>query len=199
MEWLLPLKFSPEEKKQLLTLARETLAAAFSGDPQTALTHFRSLLPKDASPSKKHLPCFVSLFTQRKRLRGCIGALATQQPLYENVFEFAQRAAFEDPRFPPLKEEELAQLKIEITVLGPSQPLPSLEQLTIGKHGLVVEGGGRRGVFLAQVAVEWKWGKKEFLDQTCLKAGLAPELLSQYQVFYFEEIAFSDSNIEVNQ
>lgn len=192
MEWQPPLKFSPADKTSLLKLARATLIAAFSDKPAAPLDEFKSQIEK-GNPAQEILPCFVTLLTRGTRLRGCIGTLFADAPLYKNIFEFSQKAAFNDPRFPPLKEKEIPSLTIEITVLGPTTPLPSLDLLEIGKHGLVVESKNKRGVLLAQVATEWKWDKTEFLKQTCIKAGLDPASVQDYKVSFFDETAFRES------
>lgn len=188
-----PHKLTDSDRKALLTLSRKTLVAAFSSAREKPLEDFK-VETKHLSPAiHSVVPCFVTLLTRGKRLRGCIGSLSTSNPLYQNVFEYTQRAAFEDPRFPPLKEMEIPSLVIEITALGPTLPLPSLAQLEIGKHGLVVEYHNRRGVLLAQVATEWGWTKEEFLKQVCEKANLEPSMADKYSFFYFEEVAFREN------
>ncbi|MEZ4751816.1 MAG: AmmeMemoRadiSam system protein A [Bdellovibrionota bacterium] len=139
------------------------------------------------------LPCFVTLTTDEGELRGCIGCLETLSPLHENLRTFAEKAAFEDPRFEPVRPEELASLNIKVAVLGPIQPLRSLDDVELGKHGLCVSFGSKRGVLLASVAIEWGWDRDEFLSQTCKKAGLDPQDASKYSLEYFEEISFSET------
>jgi AmmeMemoRadiSam system protein A len=90
------------------------------------------------------------------------------------VSEFALRAAFEDPRFAPLSEEELPDCRIEISVLTAPEPVASPDEVEIGRHGLIFELGPRRGLLLPQVATEWGFDAERFLDEVSRKAGLPP-------------------------
>jgi AmmeMemoRadiSam system protein A len=94
------------------------------------------------------------------------------------VAETAQAAAFDDPRFAPVTEEDAPLLTVEISVLSPLQPIRP-EEVVVGVHGLVIAKNGRRGLLLPQVPVEWGWDRETFLAQTCLKAGLTPDSWSQ--------------------
>ena len=116
---------------------------------------------------------FVTI-KRRGELRGCLGTLQMRGSLSEEVARCARDSASEDPRFPPLSAPELPESSVEISVLGPLEPIePPVEQgVVIGRHGLVAEQGGRRGLLLPQVAVEWGWTPEQFLRQTCRKAGL---------------------------
>jgi uncharacterized protein len=157
------LEYSAEERQVLLQLAHQSIAATLEG---------RSL---DLSPPTPHLAEFRGVFTTlhlHGRLRGCIGYVFATQPLYRSVAETARAAAFEDPRFAPVRAVEAAVLKIEISVLSPLRPIGP-EEVLVGKHGLVITQGSRRGLLLPQVPVEWNWNRETFLEQTCLKAGLA--------------------------
>jgi len=87
----------------------------------------------------------------------------------------ARCAAFEDPRFPALKADELPQCEVEITVLEPVRPVAGPGELRLGEHGIVLECGGRRAVFLPQVALEQGWTLEETLTHLARKAGLAPD------------------------
>ena len=116
---------------------------------------------------------FVTLEVYGK-LRGCIGVIEAQGQLRESIIHCAQSAAFRDPRFPPLRAEELSGLEIEISVLSGLFPI-ALDQIQIGKHGLVVATENQRGLLLPQVATENKLSREEFLEETCHKAGLARE------------------------
>lgn len=174
------------DQTTLLFLARAQLKSELLNDPIE--------LPEIGENLLQPLPCFVTLVTDTDRLRGCIGCLETETPLYENVRHFACKAALEDTRFPPVRATELDNLRIKIAVLGPHRELDSLDSLQLGKHGLCVSHAGHRGVLLASVAVEWKWNKKEFLDHTCTKAGLDPANKNDFQIDYFEEISFEESH-----
>lgn len=179
------------EQKYGLRLARQTLNDAVTLSKARPL---ESYLAPEPPPSKllERLPCFVSLHTHAHRLRGCVGCVATGDPLVENIHRLTQAAAFEDPRFAPVSPAELPGLHLEISVLSPVVPLPSFQAIEVGRHGLQVRAGGRHGLLLAQVATEYGWTREEFIVQTCLKAGLPPDAFSEYEWFYFEQINFSE-------
>ena len=152
------------DQELLLRLARNSIEAQVKGRAPTL---------SDQIPEKFRKPCgvFVSLHRQG-RLRGCIGYLEAVQPLIQSVQDMAVAAAFRDPRFPPLKEDELADLEVEISVLTPMRRIFKAEEIEVGKHGLYIERGLARGLLLPQVAAQCGWDRTNFLEQTCCKAGL---------------------------
>lgn len=158
-------EFSPEERRILLRLAHESIEAALED---------RRI---DVTPPTEHLAeqrgAFTTLHLHGK-LRGCIGYVFPTQSLYRTIAETSRAAAFDDPRFGPVTMDDARGLKVEISVLSRLQPIAP-EDVVIGKHGLVVRQGSRRGLLLPQVPVEWGWDRETFLSQTCLKAGLAPD------------------------
>ncbi len=128
-----------------------------------------------AGPVESHAGVFVTLH-KHGRLRGCMGTLDASLPLAAAVREAAISAACHDPRFPPVKPGELSALDVEVSVLTTPTAMRSLEDLELGKHGLLVRSGGRRGLFLPQVAVEHGLDKEAFLARCCAeKAGLPPD------------------------
>lgn len=159
-----------EDQRKLLRLAREALEEAVR---QGALSEIQP------PGGRLEDPCgaFVTL-KKRGRLRGCIGYVEPCKPLFQTVRECAVSAALHDPRFDPVSPEELSQLGIEISVLSPLVDTPP-EQVEIGRHGLLISLGPLRGLLLPQVAVEWKWDRERFLEETCLKAGLDPDAWQQ--------------------
>jgi uncharacterized protein len=160
-----PAEYSPEERRILLQLAHRSIEAALRDDP----------LPLE--PPNEHLSEARGAFTTlhlHGKLRGCIGYMHATESLYRTVAETARAAAFDDPRFEPVTWDETPELKIEISVLSLPRPITP-EDVVVGKHGLVVMQGSRRGLLLPQVPVEWGWERETFLAQTCLKAGLAPD------------------------
>jgi hypothetical protein len=162
-----------EEQKLLLTQAREAITAELEKrKPVWENKNEESGIRKD---SNLYTLCgaFVSLHIGRN-LRGCIGRMAANLPLIETVRLMAREAAFGDPRFPPLKKDELANLHIEISVLSPMMPCPDPRQVKVGVHGLYLSGQGRSGVLLPQVPVEQGWNLDEYLNYICVKAGLPP-------------------------
>jgi uncharacterized protein (TIGR00296 family) len=120
---------------------------------------------------------FVTL-TKGGSLRGCIGFPYPVMPLGEAIVHAAKAAALEDPRFPPVTKDELAAISLEVTVLTIPEPLggePAKrpQKVIVGKHGLIVRGMGTSGLLLPQVATEYGWDARTFLDHTCIKAGLS--------------------------
>ncbi len=156
---------SEQSRSDLLGLARGSLEAHFRGEPAPRLASDRA----EAFGSARGL--FVTL-KREGQLRGCIGTLSPEGDLTRVVSEFARRAAFEDPRFPPLESSELPGCGIEISVLTAPEPVEGPEEIVVGRDGLVVEGRGRRGLLLPQVATEWGFTAVRFLSETCRKAGL---------------------------
>ncbi len=157
--------FSEDERRQLLSLAREAINAALDK---------REL---DLNPPTEHLAEHRGAFTTlhiNGELRGCIGYVFPQHSVYRTVAETACAAAFDDPRFTPVSKAEAPKLSFEISVLSPIQPIDP-EDVEVGRHGLVITYGNRRGLLLPQVAPEHKWDRETFLQQTCVKAGLPPD------------------------
>lgn len=193
--WGRRLELNTKEKQDLLVLARNTLKHAFGPAPEKVLEDFRNNREVLTPALKDSLSCFVTLYSKGGRLRGCIGSLIALAPLYENVHHSTLNAAFKDPRFQPVEQSEISALAISISVLGSTEPLPSLKDLKIGRHGLTVRKGNHHGVLLASVAVKYRWSAQEFLEQTCIKAGLEPENAHEYNVSYFDEISFEEPKI----
>ncbi len=113
----------------------------------------------------------------KRVLRGCIGFIRPVKPLYQVVLEVAKEAAFNDPRFPPLRREELDRVTFEVSVLSEMEPAPRdfrmrRRFIKIGRDGLMVSYGLYSGLLLPQVPVEYGWTEEEFLSETCIKAGL---------------------------
>jgi len=157
---------SPEDRNTLLGLARATVAAAAGGDD---LPNLRN----PSGPLREKGAVFVTLRIGED-LRGCIGQTEARGPLWESVRDMAAAAAERDPRFPPVRPDELPRLGFEISVLSPLAPIRP-EDIRIGTHGLyVTREGVASGLLLPQVAVEWEWGPEEFLRRTYEKAGLPP-------------------------
>ncbi len=155
---------SREHKRELLRIAREAITNALAQRTLAALAPQDEVL---RAPSG----AFVTLRIDHS-LRGCIGYVESVLPLAEVVAEVAQKAALEDPRFPPLTSPELSRLSIEISVLSPLERVTEVEDITVGVHGLLIESGSHRGLLLPQVATEFGWNREEFLSATARKAGL---------------------------
>jgi uncharacterized protein len=155
---------SIKQKKILLRLARMTIENALSGIKDTGLAVDDEVLNKECG-------AFVTLHL-KDELRGCIGNISAKKPLWQTIREMAKEAAFNDPRFYPLSKQELSETDIEISVLSPLKKIDSIEEIVVGTHGLFLVHGRYQGLLLPQVATEYQWGKIEFLDHTCSKAGL---------------------------
>jgi AmmeMemoRadiSam system protein A len=137
---------------------------------------------------------FVTLWMEE--LRGCIGFPYPVKPLAEAVQEAAISAAFQDPRFPPVRTEELTHIEIEISVLTVPKTIEA-SQIQVGVHGLIVSRGNRSGLLLPQVAMEYHWDAKTFLEQTCVKAGLPPEAWKEkINLYAFEAQVFSETDLK---
>ena len=127
-------------------------------------------------------------------LRGCIGYPEPDLPLVEVVERCAVSAAISDPRFPALSEAEWREVDLELSVLRAIEPVHDLDAVVIGRDGLIVESGRRRGLLLPQVALEWKWDAAEFAAQTCIKAGLPRDAWQKgAMLFKFEAEVFGES------
>jgi AmmeMemoRadiSam system protein A len=154
---------SEPDRREMLELARRAIVAAVS------LQKPPEDVPRGGIFAEKR-GVFVTLHALR-RLRGCIGVVEALEPLSESVARCAANAALHDPRFSPVRPEELPDLQIEISVLSPPETIRP-EDVEIGKHGLLISLGSRRGILLPQVAVEHKLSCQRFLEETCRKAGL---------------------------
>jgi AmmeMemoRadiSam system protein A len=170
------------ERETLLAIARAAVVARVGGQDPSPVS--------DAGWAA--CGAFVTLRIDGT-LRGCLGHITTDQPLADTVQRMAMAAATEDPRFPPMRPEELDAVRIEISVLGPPEPCADPADLEVGRHGVVVEDGEHRGLLLPQVAVEWGWDGQTFLSQACVKAGLRPDAWrSGARVFRFEAEVFEE-------
>lgn len=118
--------------------------------------------------------CFVTL-SQDGQLRGCLGTFTSERPLCREVAIMAVAAATEDPRFYPMRTEDLDNFSIEISVLSPLRKTEEPSDIIVGLHGIYLEKDGQRGVLLPQVAIEQQWDRESFLQHTCHKAGLAKD------------------------
>lgn len=155
---------SEMEKKALLAIARKTIDARLTGRPMPEFQLVSEVL-------KEKKGAFVTL-KKHDHLRGCIGYIEARKPLYRTVREMALAAAFDDPRFPPLKTDELKNVTIEISILSPLKEVKDIGEITVGVHGLYITKGFHSGLLLPQVATEYGWDRLTFLQETCYKAGL---------------------------
>jgi len=133
-------------------------------------------------------------------LRGCIGFPYPTHLLAQAVIESAISSATQDPRFYPMKAEELDQVVFEVSVLTPPEPIEVenpqeyCSKIKVGRDGLIVERSYCKGLLLPQVPIEWKWDEETFLCQCCIKAGLPPDswLLKGTKIYKFQAIIFEE-------
>jgi uncharacterized protein len=184
-----PHVLAPDEQRELLRIARATLREhARAGRLPPGKPHRDTLLAPAA--------VFVTLHAGGQ-LRGCIGTTTAERPIYRAVQEMAVAAATRDPRFPPITADELPALDIEISVLGPIRAVAGPEEIQIGRDGVVVEGRGKRGLLLPQVATEAGWGATAFVERTCQKAGLPKDAwtAADVTVSVFSTQVFAESEL----
>lgn len=175
---------SRSEQHLLLRFARETIGAHLDRRPFPVLAATGGLNCRSGA--------FVTLHVEQL-LRGCIGYPEADQALLEVVGRCAISAATEDPRFPPLTAGDLDRVHLEISVLGRLEPVEDPTTIEVGRHGLVLQRGYRRGLLLPQVAIEWVWDRETFLAQACMKAGLPPDAWRHgAQIFRFEAEVFGE-------
>ena len=195
---------SSSSRKALLELARKSIESHFSPSPFPLPQgrEGKSFFPPlplgegqgEGMPAELNLKrgCFVTLYKLNK-LRGCVGTFDATQPLSENVIRIAASSAFQDTRFPSVEKSELGLLKIHISVLGELKKMSSIEELEIGRHGVLVRYGSESGTYLPEVAVEMKWSVPEFITRCAReKAGLTPSEIASAEVFLYEVEKFSE-------
>jgi AmmeMemoRadiSam system protein A len=176
--------FHPDDRRSLLKLGRDSIAARLAGQSLPAVP-----------PDNRLGGAFVTVHL-RGDLRGCIGYPEADQRLAEVVRRCAVSAAFEDPRFPPLSSVEFPEIQLEISALGAITPLRDHTEIQIGRHGIVIRQGYSRGLLLPQVAVEWGFAPEEFLAQVCAKAGLPRDAWKTgAELYCFEAEVFSEAEI----
>ncbi len=177
---------SDEQKKELLSMARKVVEEGARGKkkPKVEVTDQELTMPAGA---------FVSLH-KRGRLRGCIGRFEAECPLCETVVDMAWAASKNDPRFNEVGAEELGDIDIEISVLSPLKKVTDVKEITVGKHGIFITHGYRRGTLLPQVATEQGWDRNTFLCHTCLKAGLPRDAWKDKgtEIYIYDALVFGE-------
>lgn len=175
---------SLSDQERALQIARRTLESHF--DPsKPALDPVAAGLVADGRLAEVH-GVFVTLKQRADdSLRGCIGNIVGREPLHKGIVRHALNAALHDPRFDPVRAEELPNLVLEVTVLTPPREVAGPDEITIGLHGVILQRDGRSAVFLPQVAVEQGWGLERTLSALARKAGLPSDgwRTASFQVF----------------
>jgi MEMO1 family protein len=174
---LLKSPFTEGEKKELLALAKNAIDEYVT---KGKAPDMRADNPKFRTAGA----AFVTI-KEKGSLRGCIGHVQAVMPLYESILKNAVAASSSDPRFPPMKKEELKDIDIEISVLSPLTPVKNIKEIQVGKHGLVIRKGYQSGLFLPQVATEFGWDRETFLRHLCLKAGLPEDAWKDAEISRF--------------
>jgi len=159
---------SAAARAEILQLARETVECRVNGRSLPEWQGGDLRLKADGA-------VFVTLKEKNGRLRGCIGSIQAHTSLHRSVVQNAVAAASKDPRFSPVRPEELPNLAVEVTVLSPMEPVSGSSEIEIGRHGVYLEASGRSSVFLPQVPVEQGWDLATYLKELALKAGLPPD------------------------
>ena len=176
-----------EQKLKLLDVARASIV-------RFVKTGKRTEVNTDDSELLKKSGAFVTIY-KNGMLRGCIGRIAADKPMIDAVNDMAVEAASADPRFPPLQEHELNAVSLEISVLSALKLITDIDEIKVGTHGIIIQKGFYSGLLLPQVAAEYGWTKEEFLQHTCLKAGLKPEdWKNDAQIYIFSAEVFGDKD-----
>ncbi|MFC1729088.1 AmmeMemoRadiSam system protein A [candidate division KSB1 bacterium] len=178
---------SKEDKLFLLKRARESLECYLSGKKMPAVQ-------PDSEILHERCGAFVTIHNAG-RLRGCIGHLHVEKPLYETVEEVAVSAGCRDPRFSPVTPDEISGIDIEISVLSPLREIKDIFEIIVGTHGLLIRQNMYQGLLLPQVAAEHNWNREEFLEHTCLKAGLSSDAWkdSKTEIMIFSAEVFGEN------
>lgn len=186
---------SLKQGSELVKHARKSIESVFEGKTIKELKGF----------NKKHGVFVTILNFSRHELRGCIGFPYPVMSLYKAIAEAAKSAAFSDPRFLPLQKNELNDVIIEMSILSVPQEIKCKKEnlcnnIEIGKDGLIVSYQGYSGLLLPQVAPEWHWSSKEFLEQTCIKAGLHAAMWKNLEckIYKFQAQIFTEEKPKGN-
>jgi AmmeMemoRadiSam system protein A len=179
---------SLEDQGKLLRLARAALEACVLGQAAPPREYGGTL--------DEPLGAFVSIHCHGD-LRGCLGRLDVDAPLGDTIADLAAAVSHADRRFPPLQPDEVSVVDIEISILTPEMEVEVIAGIEVGRHGLIIEQGDRRGLLLPQVAVEHGWDCETFLANACRKAGVPPDAWQRgARVLTFEAQVFSERSLE---
>lgn len=180
-----------EKKKTILKLARNTIESYV----KDGVSHKFNTEDEEL---KQQNGAFVTLH-KNGALRGCIGLIESDSPLYETIMDMSIQAARSDPRFPPVEKEELNEIDIEVSILTKPRKAGSIDEVEPGKHGVIVKKGFASGVFLPQVAAETGWSKEEFMENLCEgKAGLHKDAYKDpaASIYVFEAEVFGEKDFD---
>lgn len=183
-------KINNENKKYLLAFARQTISRYLASD-------VTPLARNGSNEINIKRGAFVTL-KKNGELRGCIGRMSDEWPLFKTIGSMAIEASLNDNRFEPVKAEELKNIDFEISILTPFRKVPNADYITLEKDGVLIKKNGRQAVFLPQVATETGWGKEKFLDQLCYKAGLKAGDWKDAEIFTFQADVFNEADFNIS-
>lgn len=178
-----------QEKKKLLEIAKLSIIEAVTGKQQSRPKVTEERLNENCG-------AFVTI-KKHGQLRGCIGYIIAVKPLYQTVKDVAKSAAVGDPRFSPMTEDELKDMEIEVSALTPLRQIDDVNEIEVGKHGIMMKRGFYSGLLLPQVATEYGWDRTTFLEHTCLKAGLPTDAWKDKstEIYVFSADVFSEEDV----
>lgn len=178
--------FERDDRARLLMIARRALESRVRGE--------REPVPEGGGALDTPCGAFVSIH-RGPDLRGCLGRLEGDWPIARVVAHLGRAVADSDPRFDPVSVDELETLSIEISALTPEREVRAIDEIQLGRHGLIVERGHRRGLLLPQVATEHGWDVETFLEHTCRKASLpAGAWRRDARILVFEAEVFAEDD-----
>lgn len=188
-------QLNDEQKKKLLVLARRTIEEYLKKRTLPKVDYNHEFAD---DVFKQKCGAFVTLH-KYGALRGCIGYVKGIKTIPEAVVDMAKASAFEDPRFEPLRKDELDDIDIEISVLTPVEPVNDIGEIVIGRDGLIISNGFRAGLLLPQVATEYGWDVQTFLEHTCYKAGLPADAWKweNTKIEKFSAIVFGEKELNL--
>jgi len=179
-----------EDKIQLLSIARKSLDNYVRTGIQPEIKE-GSITPGN----RDLMGAFVTLYTEKGELRGCIGNIESEKPLYKTVQSLVIASATRDFRFKPISADELNEIDIEISVLSPMQKINSIDEIELGRHGIYLRKGFQTGTFLPQVATETQWSKEEFLGRCARdKANIGWDGWKDAEIYIYEALKFSEKD-----
>ncbi len=184
-------QIEPADRRRLLAIARRSIEMAVCRRLSTLAD-----LPAPTAVLCDPAAAFVTIH-ELGELRGCIGLMRFEIPLWENVRDAAAAAALDDPRFGPVAESEVPALDLEVSVLETPVALPNPADFVSGRHGIVVERGMHRALLLPQVATEMGWDAEQMLEAVCHKARLPGDAWRQPEtrLYVFESTCFSEHGL----
>jgi len=179
-----------DQKKFLLKLARDSIKYYLKNGEHINIKTEEGILEEKRG-------AFVTI-KHKNQLRGCIGYPTPYLPLYKTIIEASVMAATKDPRFLPIQKKELPDVNIEISVLSLPKKITGLDEIEVGKHGIIVSKGINSGLLLPQVPLEWGWDLETYLKHGCMKAGLDEDAWKKgAEIEIFTAQVFSEKDFDL--